>query len=103
MCNLVRYKNSKLVADIKLPYIIIISKQAEKAKNISRIMLFGSSIEERCTEESDIDIAVFGKKIGEDILTPRNLLILNITYFVLTGIRIMMFCILRKTIKVRLL
>lgn len=62
MCNLVRYKNSKLVADIKLPYIINISKQAEKAKNISRIMLFGSSIEERCTEESDIDIAVFGKK-----------------------------------------
>lgn len=62
MCKMVQYENGKLVAGIKLPHIMNISKQAEKAKNISRIMLFGSSIEDRCTEESDIDIAVFGEK-----------------------------------------
>ena len=38
-----------------------IASEADKCKNISRIMLFGSSLEERCTESSDIDIAVFGK------------------------------------------
>ena len=62
MCNLVPYKDGKLVADIKLEYISNISKQASKTKYISRIMLFGSSTEERCNENSDIDIAVFGEK-----------------------------------------
>ncbi len=38
------------------------SEQARKAKDIQRIMLFGSSLEERCTKDSDIDIAVFGDK-----------------------------------------
>ncbi len=49
------------VADLKLHYIENIIRQAEKCKNILRIILFGSSIEERCTDRSDIDIAVFGK------------------------------------------
>ena len=62
MCKLVPYKDGKLVADIKLDYISNIIEQASKAKNISRIMLFGSSTEERCAENSDIDIAVFGQK-----------------------------------------
>ena len=35
---------------------------AERTSNICRIMLFGSSIEARCTDNSDIDIAVFGNK-----------------------------------------
>ena len=61
MCKLVSYKNGKKVADIKYRHIENISKQAEKCENISRIMLFGSSIEERCNDRSDIDIAVFGK------------------------------------------
>ena len=59
MCKLVDF-NGKLVADIKLKHIENIIKQAEKCNNISRIMLFGSSIEERCNDKSDIDIAVFG-------------------------------------------
>ncbi|MBO6148119.1 MAG: nucleotidyltransferase domain-containing protein [Lachnospiraceae bacterium] len=61
MCKLIAYKNNKYVADIKIGHIKNISRQAEACKNIIRIMLFGSSVEERCTEKSDIDIAVFGK------------------------------------------
>ena len=62
MCKLVSYADGKKVADIKLKHIKNITEQAEKTKNISRIVLFGSSIEERCTDSSDIDIAVFGIK-----------------------------------------
>ena len=60
MCKLVNYHNGRKIADIKLRHIENISKQAEKCRNITRIMLFGSSLEERCTERSDIDIALFG-------------------------------------------
>ncbi len=60
MCKLVKYGNGNLIADIKVKYVENIVKQAKKSKNIMRIMLFGSSIEERCSELSDIDIAVFG-------------------------------------------
>ena len=62
MCRLVPYKDGKKVADIKLHYIENIAEQAEKCRNINRIMLFGSSLEDRCTAESDIDIAVFGDR-----------------------------------------
>ena len=62
MCKLVSYADGKKVADIKLKHIKNITEQAEKTKNICRIVLFGSSIEERCTDDSDIDIAVFGNK-----------------------------------------
>ncbi len=62
MCKMVDYGNGNFVADIKLRHIRNISEQAKKTKNISRIMLFGSSLEERCTDKSDIDIAVFGVK-----------------------------------------
>lgn len=62
MCRMVQYTNGQYVADIKLNYIRNIVEQAQKAKHICRIMLFGSSIEERCSADSDIDIAVFGDK-----------------------------------------
>ena len=61
MCKLVCFDTNKYVADIKLSHVKNISEQAGKTKNITRIVLFGSSIEKRCTEQSDIDIAVFGK------------------------------------------
>ena len=48
------------VAEIKKEYIKNIIKCAEQCREISRIMLFGSSIENRCKENSDVDIAVFG-------------------------------------------
>ncbi len=59
MCRLVEYKNGR-VADIKLKYIENIARQAAKTRHITRIMLFGSALEERCREDSDVDIAVFG-------------------------------------------
>ena len=61
MCKLISIGNGKAIADIKHKYIKNITRQAHECKNISRIVLFGSSLEERCTEKSDIDIAVFGK------------------------------------------
>ena len=48
------------VADIKKEYIKNIIKSAEQCQEISRIMLFGSSIEDRCKKDSDVDIAIFG-------------------------------------------
>ena len=60
MCKLVKYRGEQYVADIKLQHIENIVKQAANCKSISKIMLFGSALEERCTEKSDIDIAVFG-------------------------------------------
>lgn len=60
MCRMVSFAGDKKVADIKLKHIQNIAEQALTAKNINRIMLFGSATEDRCTERSDIDIAVFG-------------------------------------------
>ena len=62
MCRMIPYSNAGYVAEIKLPHIKNISEPAKKAKGINRIVLFGSSLEERCTKDSDIDIAVFGMK-----------------------------------------
>lgn len=60
VCRLVKWNGDRYVADIKYDHILNITKQAQKCKNIRRIMLFGSSLEERCSDRSDIDIAVFG-------------------------------------------
>ena len=60
MCALIELADGKYVAEIKHKYIENIIKQAASCKNIKRIMLFGSALEERCRESSDIDIAVFG-------------------------------------------
>ncbi|MCR4851125.1 MAG: nucleotidyltransferase domain-containing protein [Lachnospiraceae bacterium] len=72
MCRMVPYTNGGLVAEIKLPHIKNISEQAQKAKGISRIMLFGSSLDERCTQNSDIDIAVFGTKTKERYIDSKE-------------------------------
>lgn len=72
MCKLVQYQNGKYVADIKLKHINNIKEQAAKCGNISRIILFGSSTEERCSEQSDIDIAVFGRMTKSRYLGSRE-------------------------------
>jgi predicted nucleotidyltransferase len=62
MCKLISIKNNLgediKVADIKADTIKKIIMLAEKCDKIDYIILFGSSVEERCTEQSDIDIAV---------------------------------------------
>lgn len=46
------------VADTKKKHIENIIKAAPTCKHILEIILFGSSLETRCTEQSDIDIAI---------------------------------------------
>ena len=72
MCRLIQWKNGQSLADIKYKYIENIAREAEKCKNINRIMLFGSSLEERCTSASDIDIAVFGNQKRSKYLRSKE-------------------------------
>ncbi len=72
MSRLIPYKNGKSIAAIKLHHIDNIALQAAKCANIERIMLFGSSLEDRCTEKSDIDIAVFGNQSKSKYLLSRE-------------------------------
>lgn len=66
MCGLIEIDvgNNKIckVADIKKSQIINIIESAGCCPVIDKIILFGSALEERCTLQSDIDIAVFGGK-----------------------------------------
>ena len=48
------------VAELKQKYIENVIDAARKCSFIDRVVLFGSCLEERCRESSDIDIAVFG-------------------------------------------
>ena len=48
------------VADIKEKYMQNIADAARECDYIDKVVLFGSSLEEYCKEDSDIDIAVFG-------------------------------------------
>lgn len=62
MCNLVNidtnYNTQVRVAEIKIKSIQNIIAAASKCAHIQEIILFGSALEERCTDESDIDIVV---------------------------------------------
>ena len=49
------------VADIKKAYIENIMKCAPLCDAIDKVVLFGSALESRCTDSSDVDIAIFGK------------------------------------------
>ena len=64
MCKLIQYKLSSgktvQVADIKSDYIGNIEKNASACDDIIRIVIFGSSIGDHCTDSSDIDVAIFG-------------------------------------------
>ena len=60
------------VADLKQKYIYNIIDAAEKCDLIDRIVLFGSGIEERCREESDIDLAVFGNLSRTKALSSKK-------------------------------
>lgn len=66
MCKLVElktnYGSSVHVADIKCTCIKNIIDTAPQCSQISEIILFGSSLEERCAEQSDIDIAIISQK-----------------------------------------
>lgn len=61
MSKLVKLFEDKdiMVSELKRDCILNIIEEAKKYSKITKIILFGSSLEERCTERSDIDIAVF--------------------------------------------
>ncbi len=65
MCKLVSIMSNSgeliRVADIKKVYIQNIILSASKCKPIEAVILFGSALEERCTDKSDIDIAIISK------------------------------------------
>ena len=77
MCKLVTIKNNIgkdiTVADIKVDIIHKIIDYASKCKYIDYIILFGSSVEDRCKEASDIDIAIISN-------TTRSKLFKSSTY-----------------------
>jgi len=76
MCKLVSLntdENGIMVADIKKSAIENIINSASLCDAITKIVLFGSCIEERCSKESDIDIAVFGNK-------PKNKCLSSVSY-----------------------
>ena len=76
MCKLVSLntnENEIMVADIKKSAIENIIDSASLCDSITRIILFGSCIEERCSKDSDIDIAVFGNK-------PKNKCLSSVSY-----------------------
>lgn len=76
MCRLVEVntvsgKKCK-IAEIKKDYVLNIVKSAQRCPAIDRIILFGSATAERCTDASDIDIAVFGSKTEYHFLASRE-------------------------------
>lgn len=75
MCKVVQVKignKTVNVADLKEKNIYNIAEAAKQCKYIERIVLFGSSISERCEEDSDIDIAVFGNVSKSKCLTSKS-------------------------------
>lgn len=78
MCKLVEInagasKTGK-IADVKKDYIVNIIEHASTCPSIDQIILFGSSLAESCTPESDIDIAVFGQKTKYQALRSKEYL-----------------------------
>jgi predicted nucleotidyltransferase len=60
------------VADIRVKYISNIVNSAIICSDIERIVLFGSALEERCKNISDIDIAIFGDKTEYKFLRSKQ-------------------------------
>ena len=65
-------ENGVAVAAIKKDYIDNIIASAKKCASIDRVILFGSVSDGRCTETSDIDIALFGQKKERDFLRSED-------------------------------
>ena len=75
MCRVVEMNvNGKKihVAELKEKYIENIVDAASKCDFIDRIMLFGSSTQTRCKEDSDIDLAIFGNQTEYKALRSKQ-------------------------------
>ena len=75
MCKIVQLKladNIIRVADLKKDCVRNIYEAASKCGLIDRVVLFGSSTDERCTAQSDVDIAVYGPLSKSKCLTSKE-------------------------------
>ena len=76
MCKLIKvktnYDSSVMVADYKADTIRFIIDIAKYCSDIDAIMLFGSALEERCKERSDIDIVIFSKKTVNALSSKKS-------------------------------
>ena len=72
MCELAKTSNGVNVAANKKAYIDNIIDNANSCKNLDRIVLFGSSTGTECTDESDIDIAVFSDVAQAKFLSSKS-------------------------------
>ena len=75
MCNLtaIDINNKKvMVADIKKDFILNIINSVRHCNAINKVVLFGSSTGNNCSEQSDIDIAVFGDKTRSKMLSSKD-------------------------------
>lgn len=60
------------VAEIKIPAIRNAVEKISKLKFIDRAILFGSALTNDCTEDSDIDIAMFGSIYNSQYLKRKD-------------------------------
>lgn len=76
MCKLMSIQsntgNNVEVADIKAGVIKKILEIAPICPQIDYIYIFGSSVEERCTEKSDIDIAIVSNVIRSKLFRSKD-------------------------------
>lgn len=74
MCRLTALSTDKQiqVADIKKPIIEKIVVIANICKEIDYIILFGSSLENKCTERSDIDLAIISNVTRAKLLRSNS-------------------------------
>lgn len=75
MCKLEKMNingRSIRIATIKKACIENIIKSISKCHAIDKVVLFGSSLEERCRDTSDVDIAIFGKHSKSEMLKLKS-------------------------------
>lgn len=74
MCRLEALSTDKQiqVADIKKPIIENIVIIASICKEIDYVILFGSSLEDKCTEQSDIDLAIISNVTRSKFLRSNS-------------------------------
>ena len=75
MCNVTTLQldsDTVKVADKKKAAVINVARNAALCKNISKIVLFGSSTGNSCARDSDIDLAIFGDQSKNKCLTSNS-------------------------------
>ena len=73
MSKLVRLSNTDIyVSELKLKYVEYIISICKDFDFIDKVILFGSTLEERCKESSDIDIVIVGNKTKSKCLTSKQ-------------------------------